>query len=203
MLTLTLPERTWAHAIPVGPKLLILVASTAALYPVESPIALAGCFAAAVLACVSLGRAAMRQGFRMLVPISLFAALAFAYHAAIRQPEAGAAVALKLLTLVGLANLVTMTSRLDDLVALVTDLTKPLRRIGLNPAAVALAFALVLRFMPVLARKGRDMGDAWKCRSTRRVSWAILIPLCLAALDDAESVADALRARGGVGQRRV
>ena len=109
------------------------------------------------------------------------------------------AVALKLLALVGLANLVTMTSRLDDIVAVVTNLFLPLRRLGLKPAAVALAFALVLRFIPALARKGGDMHDAWKCRSTRRVSWPVLIPMCLAALDDAEVVADALRARGGVG----
>ena len=199
MLTLTLPERTWAHGGAVGWKLLLLVAATAALYPVDSPGVLAGCFAAMALTCVSLGKAAVRQGLRMLVPIGFFAALAFAYHAVTGQPDAGVVVALKLLSLVGLANLVTMTSRLDDMVALVAKLTSPLRRLGLNPAAVALAFALVLRFIPALARKGGDMNDSWRCRSVRRVSWPVLIPMCLAALDDAETVADALRARGGVG----
>jgi biotin transport system permease protein len=42
------------------------------------------------------------------------------------------------------------------------------------------------------------LNDAWRARSARRAGWRLAFPATLAALDDAERVAEALRARGGV-----
>ena len=41
--------------------------------------------------------------------------------------------------------------------------------------------------------------ESWRARSPRRPGWRILLPATLAALDDADHVAEALRARGGAG----
>jgi biotin transport system permease protein len=41
--------------------------------------------------------------------------------------------------------------------------------------------------------------SAWSARSPRRPGWRLLIPTALAALDEAEHVAESLRARGGAG----
>ena len=123
------------------------------------------------------------------------------YHVIVGRLAAGIGVTLKLLTLIGVANLVTMTSRLDDMFELIVFFLGPLKRLGVRPEVPALAFALVIRFIPVLVQKGRYVSDAWKCRSPRRMSWPVLVPLCLVALDDAERVADAIRARGGIRAR--
>ncbi len=198
MLALTIPERTWAHSVPVGWKLLFLLGLTAVLYPVSDLRVLAGTLVAVAFLAVALGRGVVRQSLKMLVPLLVIVLLVLLYHVLVGRLVAGAGVVLKLLTLIGVANLVTMTSRLDDMFELIMFLLAPLKSLGVRPEVPALAFALVLRFIPVLVQKGRCVSDAWKCRSPRRMSWPVLVPLCLVALDDAERVADAIRARGGI-----
>ncbi len=198
MLALTIPERTWVHPVPVAWKLLFLLGLTALLYPVSDLSVLAGALVAVAILAVTLGRGVVRQSLKMFVPLMVIVLLVLLYHVLVGRFVAGVGVVLKLLTLIGVANLVTMTSRLDDMFELIVFLLAPLKRLGVRPEVPALAFALVLRFIPVLMQKGRCVSDAWKCRSTRRMSWPVLIPLCLVALDDAERVADAIRARGGI-----
>ena len=99
---------------------------------------------------------------------------------------------------VALANLVTMTSRMDDLIGLVTWAANPLGRVGLKPRILAVSIALFIRFLPVLIEKGGFLVESWRSRSTKRASWRLVVPMALLALDDAETVAEALRARGGV-----
>jgi biotin transport system permease protein len=64
---------------------------------------------------------------------------------------------------------------------------------------LALAFALVIRFIPVMLDHLTRITDAWSARSPRRPRWRVLVPATLAALDDADRAAEALRARGGAG----
>ena len=61
-----------------------------------------------------------------------------------------------------------------------------------------LAMALVVRFVPVLAAKGQALAMAWRARSQRPPGWRIIVPFAVTAIDDAEHVAEALRARGGM-----
>jgi biotin transport system permease protein len=59
--------------------------------------------------------------------------------------------------------------------------------------------ALVIRFIPVMLDRLSQITESWAARSPRRPSWRVLVPATLAALEDADRVAEALRARGGVG----
>jgi biotin transport system permease protein len=43
------------------------------------------------------------------------------------------------------------------------------------------------------------IADAIRARSPRRPGWRLVVPAALAALDDADHAAEALRARGGLG----
>ena len=56
----------------------------------------------------------------------------------------------------------------------------------------------MIRFTPVLAQKGQLLAQSWRARSTKRVGWRMIIPFAVLAIDDAEHVAEALRARGGL-----
>ena len=105
----------------------------------------------------------------------------------------GVAVGLRLLAAIALANLVTMTTRLDDLVAIVVRLAAPFERFGVNRRGLGLAVALVVRFTPVLAQKAGWLLESWRGRSTRRPGWRIVLPIAAIALDDADHVAEALR----------
>ena len=91
-----------------------------------------------------------------------------------------------------------MTTRLSDMIGVVRWLTAPLRRIGINTQGIELGIALVVRFTPVLAQKGQLLAMAWRARALKRVGWQIVTPFATLAIDDAERVAGALRARGGL-----
>ncbi|KAG1649042.1 Energy-coupling factor transporter transmembrane protein BioN [Nymphon striatum] len=97
----------------------------------------------------------------------------------------------------GMANLVTMTTRLSDMIEVVKWIASPLRRIGLNSRILELAIALVIRLTPVLVERGNQLTQAWKARSNRAPGWRIILPFTVLAIDDADRVAEALRARGG------
>ena len=70
---------------------------------------------------------------------------------------------------------------------------------GQPTRTLALAIALTIRFLPVLSDRLSRIAEAWRARSARRPGWRILVPATLATLDDADQVAEALRARGGAG----
>ncbi|MFK7793232.1 MAG: CbiQ family ECF transporter T component, partial [Devosiaceae bacterium] len=112
----------------------------------------------------------------------------------------GFIIVLRLLTAVGLAMLVTMTTRLSDMIDVVQWLLRPFARFGVNTRALELGIALVIRFTPTLADKGRQLGLAWRARARARSKprWRVILPFTVLAIDDAEQVAEAMRARGGV-----
>ena len=109
----------------------------------------------------------------------------------------GLGMTLRLVSIIALSNLMTMTSRLTDLLELVRRVFKPIRKLGINTRPIEIAVALVVRYTPVLIVKGGMLLEAWRARSVKRSHWRVAFPLCLVAIDDAERVAEALKARGG------
>ncbi|MCV6598622.1 MAG: energy-coupling factor transporter transmembrane protein EcfT [Mangrovicoccus sp.] len=198
MLSLTSEIRTPYHPWPAGPKLGAVCLVTASLFIIGSP----WFSGAIVLACLGLyalpGLGFLRQGLGALRMLWPFLALIALWHGVSGTLEAGLAVALQLLAAVGFANLVTLTTRLEDMAAVVTRAASPLRRFGLRPERFGLALALVVRFTPVLAQRGDQIAQSWHARTSRRPGWQVLAPLALGAIDDATYVAEALRARGGI-----
>jgi len=198
MLAMTLEQPTWLHPLPAGLKMAAMAVAMVVFLPVTEPAVIAGLVLATGALYASLGRPALMRGLRLLRPLMLVLAVIMAWHLVIGVPRAGAVICLRILGLVALANLVTLTTRLDDMTAVLEWLMTPLRRLGLNTAAVSLALALVIRCIPVLTVKGNALMEAWRARSPRRTGFQIAVPLVLVALDDADHLAEALRARGGV-----
>lgn len=203
MLTLTSPADTVLHRIPAGPKLALLVAATITVVHLDDPLLLAGILAGIAAAYRSFGAIFFKHGLVLLKPLLPFAAIVGLWHGWTDDLAGGVAIVLRFTIVVAVANLVTMTTRLAEIVALVQMLTPTIRSIGLSPRELALAIALAIRFMPVLAQKLEQIGMAFRARSTRRPRWRVFVPAILAVLDDADHVADALRARGGVDPMRI
>lgn len=198
MLTLTSPIETWAHPVPAGPKLLALAGVTVGLFALASPLYLLAAVLAVTVLVASGGRAFALDSARMLRPLWPFVLIVGLWHLVTADLAAGLAIVLRMAAAVAAANFVTMTTRLSDMLAVIERLLSPLRALGLSPRPLALALALVIRFIPVMLTRIDTIALAFRARSPRRASWRILMPATLAALDDAEHVADALRARGGV-----
>lgn len=198
MISLTSPVETRAHGWPAGAKLGALCLATLVLFAVED-IGAQLAFCAGMLTLYALpGRAFLRAGLGRLRVLWPFVGLILLWHLVIGDGPAGLVIALRMVTAVGLANLVTMTTRLSDMMRVVRFLVTPLRRFGLHTRSIELAVALVVRFTPVLAGKGQMLALAWRARSRRRPGWRIVPPFAVLAIDDAEHVAEALRARGGL-----
>lgn len=198
MLTLTSPVETPLHRVPAWAKLLALALFTAGLFLVQTwpPLAMAGLI---VLGLHGMGGADFaRHALRMLRPVWPFVVVVALWHLWTQATAAGVVIVLRMVTVVAAANLVTMTTRLSDMISVIEGLARPFGPL-LPPRRLALAIALVIRFIPVMSERLALLAQAFRARSPRRPSWRILAPAALAALDDADHVAEALRARGGAG----
>lgn len=198
MISLTSPVETRAHAWPAGAKLAALCAATMVLFAVEAPVWHLAFLAVAAGLYALPGKVFFRSGVTRLKPLWVFVVVILLWHLLTADLVAGLVIVLRMITAVALANLVTMTTRLSDMMAVVRWLLTPLRAFGLRTQAVELAMALVIRFTPVLIHKGQMLALAWRARAVRRVGWRIITPFAVLAIDDAEHVAEALRARGGL-----
>lgn len=197
MISLTSPVETRAHRWPAGLKLgALCLGSTALFFTGSVTVHLAAL--ALVLGLYALpGRVFFRAGLRNLRVVLPFVILLLVWHGLTGDWRAGLLISLRMVVLVALANLVTMTTRLSDMTDLVHRLTAPLRRLGLPTHLVETAIPLVIRFIPVLVARAETLAQAWRARSRRRPGWRLIFPLMLSALDDADHVGEALRARGG------
>lgn len=201
MLSFESPVRTPWHSVPVIWKFFVLfVCAVFLVFTNDIEIQLVGLIVCLAMYCVG-GKTFLRNGIQRVVFLWPMLLLILGWHWYSHTSQTGWIVAIRLLTIVGLSNLVTMTSRLSDLVALLERAMSPLRKWGINTRPLEIAIALVLRFTPVLIGKTALLRDAWRLRSRKKPSWRIVFPMCLVAIDDAEQVALALKARGGTSRK--
>ena len=198
MLSLTSRTRTPWHRWPAWAKLLLLCLFSVVLFASTGPLVQLAGLAAVLAAYLAGGSDFLRDGIHRLKPLLPFLAVLLLWHLVTGDVEQGAVFVLRLVAVMALANLVTMTTRLEDMIALAMRLLRPFRRFGVPTGAIGLAIAMVIRFTPRLMDLTRQIDEAFRARARRRAGWRIAVPLTLAALDDAEQVAEALKARGGV-----
>jgi len=202
MLSLALPGTSWAHRLPVGVKFAGLAVVMLGAMQLRDPWVIALALVALGGLYASLGRAGIASGLRAARPLLWIVAVILVWHVATSQTRLGLALGLRVFLMVGLANFVTLTTPLPDLIALVERMAQPLARVGLSPRLPALSVALMVRFIPVLQGRFAQLGLAWKARSRRRPGPRLIAPLSFSLLDDADHLAEALRARGGLTPRQ-
>jgi biotin transport system permease protein len=199
-LALYVPRGSVVHRLPAGAKLLALAVLAVALFGLPTLTA-AG---AALLGTLAVGLLVAR------LPVAVLARQAWAVrwwllallvvHALTTDPRTGAHVALRLLTLVLAAAVVTATTRVSEMVAVVEWLCAPLRLVGVRPARVGLAITMALRFIPVLIERADRIREAQAARggSPRgvRALRTTVAPLLVQVLQMAHDVSEALDARG-------
>lgn len=198
MLTLTSPVETPLHRIPAGIKLAAVCIFTIALFQLEDLRLIAGVTAAVLAVYPLFGRRFARAGLKLLKPLLPFIVIVAAWHWWLAELAAGTAIILRMIAAVALANLVTMTTRLSDIIDTLSRLIPRRGLFGLTPRIFGLSVALMIRFIPTAAEKAERIGLAWKARSARRPGFRVITPVTLSVLDDAAQVSDALKARGGI-----
>lgn len=101
----------------------------------------------------------------------------------------------RVVVLILLAELVTRTTRMGDLLDVLQRVLRPLRFVGIAPKTAALAISLTIATIPVLASFLGQVRDAQRARGVRMGLRAAL-PLLVLSMRHADDVGDALVARG-------
>jgi biotin transport system permease protein len=198
MLTLTSPVKTWLHAVPAGIKLLVLLSATVLLVSVYDPALFAVLIAGILLLCLSFGPAFLAVAAGTLRPLWPFVLVVGLWHVWQQDVGAGLTIVLHMIAIVLLANFVTMTTKLSEMMAVIERQTPTISRWGISPRALSPAVALTIRLVPVLNDRLASTSLAYRARSWRRPRWRLVVLATLAVLDEADHVADALRAHGGI-----
>ncbi|GGK21671.1 energy-coupling factor transporter transmembrane component T family protein [Salinarimonas ramus] len=196
-LSLYVPGESPLHRLTPGPKLAGLATAGLALVLVDEPAILAG-FAALALALLLLSRVPVSQLRGQLTTTAILVALVVAASVWLDGWREAAAAGLRVAALVLLGIVVTATTRVSDLLETLERLLAPLDRIGLvRSADVALAIALVLRFVPEILAESRAIREARAARGMRVGPVALVVPLVVRTLVNADAIAAAIEARGG------
>lgn len=185
---------SWLHAWPAGLKLALMAVLGTLVFLVPSPLVLLGLATGCALAVASLG--ALAGGARkLLVAIAIAAALILGFHAWLGQAQVGAVSSLRLLIGCLLGILLAATTRYTQLLGVLETLLAPLARLGVRTERLALAVALMLRFVDNFFAHWQRLDEAHRVRTGRPGGLRLLAPLTIAMLRQAQRVADTLALR--------
>ncbi|NMO53894.1 energy-coupling factor transporter transmembrane protein EcfT [Actinoplanes sp. TBRC 11911] len=196
MISLYRPGRSWLHRLPAGPKLLVVMvlALAISLAPANpwvlasAVVVVAGCYLSAGMGVREIGLQVYR--LRWLMLFILAAQIFFLPGLTV------AANIVRVVTVILLANLVTLTTRTEAIIDAIERTLTPLRRIGVNPGRVALMLSLTITTIPVIAGFAAQIREAQRARGVPVAPLTFVVPLLIMALKHADDLADALTARG-------
>jgi biotin transport system permease protein len=196
VISLYRPGHSLLHRAAAGPKLLVVMALALAVslapanpWVLGAAVAVvAGGYLIAGFGVRAIGSQA--YGMRWLVGFMLLAQVFFLPGLTV------AANIIRVLTVILLANLVTLTTRTDALIDAIERAMSPLRRLGVNPSRVALMLSLTITTIPVIAGFAGQIREAQRARGVPVSPLAFVVPLLIMALKHSDDLADALTARG-------
>lgn len=196
MLGLYVPGTGPLHRIPAGPKLLALLVLGATLIALANLWASLGALSVALILYPTTGltlhRAlgVLRALWPFLLAIGVFQALF------VESWTEGVRLGAQLAALVLLANAITLSTRVEEMLALFERMARPLRRVGVDSDRVALVLALTIRSIPMVAAAWNAARDGYRARGLRGRPYLLVVPVIVHLLRMAEATGEALVARG-------
>jgi len=203
------------HRLDPRTKLALGVLTAVALFLLAQPGSLV------LLALVLLLMAARAGvGVRFFIlglgPLAPILLVTLAYHWWLGDPLRGAVFCLRMMDLLLVTSLYSLTTSPIAMCDGLESLLSPLARVGLPAHELALVFSIALRFVPTLALEAERIAKAQMARGapldhggpfTRaRAFTSVLVPLFVRAFRYADELAVAMEARGyrpGAGRTRL
>ena len=195
MLSLYVPGDSLVHRLSAGTKLLMLFAASATLFAV-SGIAVHAIELAVIAVLFRTAGLPWRDTLHQLRPALLFLVPIFLFHIFVTDWVLGLETVLRIVVLLLLAVLVTLTTRLSDMIDVIERAARPLRHVGVNPSKVGMMLSMVIRFIPLMVREAQEILEAQRARGLDRSAIALLVPLLIKTLKMADDLSDAIDARG-------
>ncbi len=192
---------TVLHRVPAGYKLSALAVLAILLTRVQHEIALAAVLCGLVALYAFFGRSCFKR-LAMLRPLWPAMLAIFIAQTLTADVNAGAVSVVRLVIMVLLADLVTMSTQMQAMMDALDPILAPLRRFGVSTNRIAFCTAYVIRLVPLLLDQWRQHSDAWHARTGKRPGWRLAAPFFATVMRSAERNAEALDARGfGLHQR--
>ncbi|MUG47787.1 energy-coupling factor transporter transmembrane component T family protein [Paenibacillus woosongensis] len=215
-------KKSLVHELDPRTKLLIVMAfmiSALLLTTLVSYVLLALMVAAAI----AISKIPLTYIIRGLKPVWLIVIITSVFHIFLTQGgevlfqlgsvsiyEQGVlkaiAIAVRIILLLAMATLLTLTTKLSDLTSAIETLLSPLRRIGVPTQEIAMMMTLTIRFIPILLQETDKIMKAQRARGVDFASGnivkrllnfiPIIVPVLMLAFQKAESASQAIEARG-------
>ncbi|KAF0965849.1 energy-coupling factor transporter transmembrane component T family protein [Rhodococcus sp. T7] len=196
MIGLYRPGDSLLHRMPAGLKLLLLILSIiAATVFVRTPLEV-GIVVVLVGLLYVVAAIPWRVAVAQLRPVVWMLLIIAVFQVLITSPSRAVVVCGVLLISVALAALVTLTTRVTDMLDTVSRALGPLRRVGVDPDRIGLLLALAIRCIPLLTGIVQEVAQARKARGLQWSMTALATPVLVRALRTADAMGDALVARG-------
>ncbi len=189
------PGTSALHRIPAGWKLVGMFVALIVVVALHRPWQL-GVAAVVVAAGFAIARIPARLIWRQLRPLRwllLFIAVA---QIVLAGPVVALMVCGTLLISIAIAALVTLTTKVMDMLDACQRVLLPLGRFGVDPDRVGLVLAMTIRCIPLLTGIIDDVAQARKARGLGFSIRALIAPAVVRALRSADAMGDALIARG-------
>lgn len=184
------------HRLPAGAKLIgLVVVIVAVVVPPPTWWGL-GAGAVVVIAGYLVGRLGLAELWRQILAVRWLIVFIVVVPLIFLPIPTVLATAARVVIVLLLAAIVTLTTRTTEILDAVERALRPLRRFGVNPDRIGLMLALTIRTVPVIAGLAGELRDAQRARMGRLSVKAFVVPLLVQSLRHADDTADALAARG-------
>jgi len=189
------PGGSVVHRVPAGVKFGVLLVLAVAVFVLRSPVWL-GALCVVTLAGYAVARVSWARCRRLLLTLGPLVAVVFALQWWLIGLAPAVVVCLRIVAALMAANLVTITTRIDDLVGAVERGLRPLGRFGVPPGRIGLLIGLTLQAVATLTGIAGEVREAAKARGAERSLVAFTVPFLVRTVRHADELGEALAARG-------
>lgn len=190
------PGSTIIHRMRPGLKFLALIAFVIVSSATAHTWPLAIAFLTLPLIGYVIARIPARVAWTQLSPPLPILAMIFAFQWwQLGLSRAGLIITVIYAAIVA-ATLLTLTTKVSEMMDAVTAGLEPFRRFGLPVDAIALAISLTIRLIPLQLATVKEVLDARKARGAEFSIRALGTPVIIRSIRRAENIGDALIARG-------
>ncbi len=203
MLSLYISSPTWLHHVPAGLKLIFLAAASVLLLPADDAGLLGASCLTFTAGFASLGPPGRRRFWGLVKTAGLLALLIGVFQFAFSSSELGPVEAgqvalisaLRLLSLILLADLVSVTTPTSAMLKAIGRFLSPLEKMGLSVHRLAVGVGLMIRMAGLLRERLALATHAIQARTGRAAGVKAVAPLIRQLGPLNRQLAEALLAR--------
>jgi len=193
-LGLFVPRESPIHALPAYIKLIGMAIAGISVFFVSNIVILVAMIGGVII-LVGIARLPKRLVWAQLRALVWVFVGILILHALLTHWLVGVVLVLRFTMLLLLATLVTLTTKVSDMVDAIERGLMPLKRFGIRPAQISLMISMAIRLIPMLVEQIRDVQDAQRARGVDAPIITLFVPVLIRVLRLADCLADALDAR--------